>query len=567
MVSSPVLVSGKILAQSKYAAQARSSFKEKKYDKAITLYRKHLRKNRKDYNTWNQLGASYYHTGLPKRGLRYLKHVQNRTTLKSYNYYYQGLCYSAIGRSKKAKDYFTLSAVKYKDEYASRATYEMAAIEYKARDGAKSAYWLNLYRSRYPSGVYYQQVNRMLISLQTGNWLENVDGVAKQSMEKALFKYNPLSLSEHPHYWFWEVGSNYEVRSGQEPANNGKLNPTTSSNISLLANAGVGIGPLREGKTTAFAGYTYRQKWLTESERWKEFSDEGSSPDFGYFPFRPDLLERYHQFYGDIRRQVSSNLYWGVYGRYELARIGSNQAFFGGDTDLAKVQKISDTQTLIPWVGAIFNKYNRTLFYWYLRKEINEESPEFSNKTYDLGFISGGDPLFSLGLSHQTSLPELDMELSAELFQYEFIYNDPWLDYSRKGAIASIEYQAIPRLYFTGSLGIYNDIYPLDRIKMTQCNSETSTDSSQISLDDRPRFCQRTENGTLISAGAFWNWTQFNRFSLKYQVVQNKNSSQKEDELQKQVIVFRATMAFPSVTRVLRFTDRYADSAFTKQPQ
>ena len=93
-----------------YAALGRAKFTQKKYDEAIDLFRKHLRRAPKDYNVWNQLGAAYYHTGQPRKALRYLKHVEKTTTEKSYNYYYQGLCYLAADTPDKAKDFFTYAA-------------------------------------------------------------------------------------------------------------------------------------------------------------------------------------------------------------------------------------------------------------------------------------------------------------------------------------------------------------------------------------------------------------------------------------------------------------------------
>ena len=74
-------------------ARAQSEYKKANFDKAIILYRKYLRKRPKDYNTWNNLAASYFHAGLPTRAARYLKLVEKKTTQKSYNAYYSGLSY------------------------------------------------------------------------------------------------------------------------------------------------------------------------------------------------------------------------------------------------------------------------------------------------------------------------------------------------------------------------------------------------------------------------------------------------------------------------------------------
>src|SRR5690606_6620775 len=191
--------------------------------------------------------------------------------------------------------------------------------------------------------------------------------------------------------------------------------------------------------------------WLTEYSRIEEYLEEPT--DIQYFPFRGDLLERRHQFYGDYRRSFANIFYAGAYARYEFARIGSS--FYPGpeDPDLKQVLKISDTQVLIPWIGVSMTPTMRTLAYLYIRKELNEDSPEHSNKTFELGFGTDEDPVFSLGLSHNMELPEEKIELNLELFRYSFVYNDYWLDYDRIGLLASIEHELIPRWYVGGLVG------------------------------------------------------------------------------------------------------------------
>ena len=79
--------------------------------------------------------------------------------------------------------------------------------------------------------------------------------------------------------------------------------------------------------------------------------------------------------------------------------------------------------------------------------------------------------------------------------------------------------------------------------------------------------CKRKDTGKLIQAGLYWNWTQFQRFSGFIQQVANENAQQKEYEESKLVYLFTYTLAFPSVKRVTRFVDRFADTAFTKEAE
>jgi len=554
-----------------YVAAAKKKFAQKKYDEAIKYYREHLKKSPRDYSAWNQIGASYYLTGLPRRGLKYLKFVERKTLEKSYNYYYQGLSYTAIDRPKKAKEYFAYAATRYTDEYGSRSTFEMGSIEYNLKKKDPARYWLSMYIQRYPTGVYRLQAQKMLASLVSGVWLKDIEGIAKPDMEKALFKYNKLSLSKDPHYWFVQAGSEWLQKSGKEPDSFGNVTSNKVEQYAGIANAGVGVGPVKQGNFTSFGGYTYKQNWYTNEDRLNTYYSDFT--DIQYFPFRGDLLERTHQFYGDVRSTIADLIYWGVYAKLDFARIGS-EIYPTPDSEnqeLNKVLKISDTSLIIPWIGFTPYLNHRSLFYLYLRKEINEDSIEHSNKSYDFG-LEGSDPVISFGLSHTVEVPEYDAKVTGEFFQYEFIYNDYWLDYTRQGFMVSGEHEVVPRWYISGLAGMYTDVYLLPRLKNQSCSNvadlkkqgsgQTTGNGLKI-----PVSCDRTDNGTLIQAEVFWNWTQFTRISAKIQVVQNENSALKEFEESRQSIEFRYTTAFPSVTRVTRFVERFADSAFTKEPE
>ena len=546
--------------QSSVLGQAQAEFAKQNYDEAVNLYRKHLRAYKTDYNAWNQLAASYYHTGLPRRALRYLKQVEKKTTDRSYNFYYQGLCYQALETFDQARAYLQ-SASQVTDEYGSRAIFELASIEYNERNREKSAYWLNIYLSRFPNGVYKMQSTQMLQSLASGMWIPNVRGVEKPDMEKALYRYNKLSLINYPHYWLIEAGTTYNISDGWEPKGGGGLSPRATEQLGIIANAGVGVGPWREGPMTAWGGYSYRQQWFTDRERLDTWTDEIT--DFKYFPFRADLLERRHQFYGDFRRQILDQYFVGVFSRMEFARIGSNYFPTPDDNELKTVLRISDTTLFIPWVGATYYRDFRTLFYLFFRKEINSDSPELSNKTF---IFDGKEPAFSMGISHDMPFPEYDLNVDVELFQYEFVYNDYWLDYTRRGLITSGEFQFLPRWFGTLFLGYYSDVYQIPRKKLINCSSNKATeDQKNEPTASEPINCPRTDTGLLYQGGVYWNYTQFTRISANYLVVENSNSTQKEFSEKRQRLEASVTWAFPSVKRVDRFVNRFADSAFTKE--
>lgn len=558
--------SGNVYANTGFAAVGRAKFQAKQYDEAVDNFRKHLRQFPKDYNAWNQLGAAYYHTGQPRKALRYLKTVERKSIDKTYNYYYQGLCFLAVDQPAKARDYFSFIAQRYTDEYSSRATFEMAVLEYNTQNKPKAIYWLNIYTQRYPTGVYAPLAAKLSQSLRENVWLPDIEASKKPNLEDALFKYNKLSYSPLPHYWFLQGGTQYSGHSGFEPKLRGGPTPSPHTSMSLNTTSGAGIGPHRQGDVTMFGGYTYRQKWHTEQSRFATYFEDPT--DFKYFPIQSDLLERHHQIYGDFRRDLKM-FYFGVFGRYEMSRIGSSTFPSPEDEDLRRVLRVSDTTILIPWIGTAYENM-RTLFYMYMRKQINDDSPEHSNKTYELG-LTGGDPVLSYGLSHEMDYPDNQLSLNFEIFQYEFIYNDYWLDYKRFGFFLSAEHEVVPKWYINGLIGYYKDEYILDRIKTTTCGQEVTglenPNEQATSGAITPRSCPRVDTGTLFQASVQWSLNQFQRVSGQIQLVENKNPEQKEFNESTMSFEFALTMAFPSVKRVTRFVDRYADNAFTKEAE
>ena len=113
----------------------------------------------------------------------------------------------------------------------------------------------------------------------------------------------------------------------------------------------------------------------------------------------------------------------------------------------------------------------RSMFSLYLRKEIHNQSPEHSNKTYDLTGATG-DPAISLTLTHSMDFPQQRLETTIDIFQYEFIYNDYWLDYTRRGVVIGADYNIYKGIGASAILGYYSDDYKLPHIKTGGCGSD-----------------------------------------------------------------------------------------------
>ncbi len=535
-------------------------FQAGRYDQAIAYLRRYLISSPKDDTTWNILAAASYHAGLPKRALRYLKSVESKTSQKSYNYYYQGLAYGALNSRKKAEQYFT-KVLPFNDLYTSYSVFELGILNYNQKNMQTASYWFSTYLQRYPQGPFAMRAYVTLESVQRGEYLENLEGTANPDMEGALYRYNSLSLINFPHFWLFQIGSTYAELAGKEPKidpNSGgtSLNNTLTVDQSIQATYGAGIGTYNWQGNLLTAGYFYKQIWHTNAERMEIYMDDPL--DFEYFAFRPDLMERRHQFFVDFRRNITDAFYLGVYGRLEYARIGSSLFKTAEDSQVQKTLKLYDMSLLIPWVGLLVTKDLRLSAYYYLRKELNDDEPAFSNKTYD--FVNG-EPLFSLGFTASFDVPHYQLHFTGEYFHYEFIYNDIFLDYTRDGFLFGAQYDLWNRIFFQLRYGMYNDVYFAENLRQTSCNATIQ----EFDNAEDPKRCRREDTGYLIEAEAFWNYTQFHRFGFKYVRTQNDSKTLQQHDSSRNSYLLTLTIAFPSVTRALRFTERFADAAFTKE--
>jgi len=533
---------------------AQAEFAKGSWDTAIPLYKSYLRTAPADYQAWNQLAAAYYHSGQVKYALTTLQRIQRNSPDRSFNYFYQGMCIAVLGSDKDAIQYWEYAAY-WPDEFGARATFELGTTFYKSGDEAQAKRWLTTYAQKFPRGPDISAAKDLLKSLEEGKKIDPVKGFDRPDPELTIFKYHPWSLFKTPHFWQVQVGVKNSESSGYQPTETGAIEARTESDSSVVVNASIGVGPIRQKNSTSFAGYTYRQNWFTDIYIVRSWIGNGLSLES--FPIRGDMLERTHEFFGDVRRQFSDNLFAGAYARLQFSRVGSSFFPSPDDNSLKIVTPEKDTQLLIPWLGWTWSQTQRSMFSLYLRKEIHNQSSEHSNKTYDLTG-STGTPAISLGVSHAIDFPAKKVETTFDLFQYEFIFNDYWLDYSRTGAIAAVDYAIYKGLGANILVGIYQDKYKIPQIKTGSCGARPSESNGK----DRVT-CARADSGKMIQGGVYYNKTQNLRFEFSYLMVEN-GSSQKVYSESSTRWVGSVIWAFPGTKRVSRMTGRFADAAFTK---
>jgi hypothetical protein len=542
--------------------QAKASFAVAQYDKAIDSYKRYLSTFPQDYLVWGQLGAAYYHAGQPRTAQRMLQRVERLSPDRSYVYYYQGLCFSVLGLEATAQKYWEYAGW-FSDEYGARSTAELIASTYKMREDGKARFLAQSYLQRFPSGAHRQLAMNILKSFESGKRIEDIKVSERPDPDLTVYKYSPYSLFHKPHFWIVQMGLANSTMSGYEPTFREGLLTRESDETSLIVNASLGIGPIRQELATAFAGYAYKQRWYMDSTT---LSDWMSNPfDLEIFPLRGDQLARTHQLFGDVRRKLNERLFLGFYSRLEFSRIGTSFFPSSNDDDLKIVLSLKDTQLNIPWVGFSWNESFRTMFYLYLRKEIHNNSPDHSNKTYDFTGASG-DQAVSLGITNAFDLPSWRLSGSFDLFQYESIFNDYWLDYTRQGLLINLDYNVWKRLNAFLNAGTYRDNYKLPRIKQGDCSTVSERIIDGLEGLNPVSNCDRSDSGTLMQLGIYWNQTANLRFSGSYQMVES-SSEMKEYSETINTIRLDATWAFPGVKRVTRMAERFVDSAFARDDE
>jgi Tfp pilus assembly protein PilF len=541
-------------------ATAKSEFTKGNYDSAHDKLKKYLRVVPNDYNAWALFGASLYHMGQPRRGQKTLQRIEKFSSEKSFVYYYQGLCFSVLGMESTAQKYWEYSGW-FPDEYGAKSTIELAVSNYKVKELAKAKFLASSYLQRFPSGANRQLATDLLKSINNGTPIENLAVGERPDPEESVYKYNSWSLFPKPHFWYVKLGAVNDLNSGFEPSEFSGITSRENEQSAVLVDAAIGLGPVRQKFATAFAGYAYKQRWNIEADG---FNNWLSNPfDLELFPLRGDLMERTHQLFGDVRRQFGDNFYTGLYSRIDFKRVGSSFFPSPDESSLRIVVNMTDTQLFVPWVGWSWNDEQRSQLYLLFKKEIHNNSPDHSNKTWDLTG-STGNRAISLGLSHAIEIPVWRLSGGAEIFQHEFIFNDFWLDYTRKGGLVTLDYNIWKSLNTFLYFGMYNDNYKLPRLKQKECNFTGGTPTT--TAEDTVNSCPRTDSGTLMQLGLYWNYSSNLRLSGSYQIVEN-SSIMKEYSETTNSIKFDATWAFPGVRRVSRMTERFIDPPFIKDAE
>jgi hypothetical protein len=558
------------LCYAKIPREAANALSEKKYELAIKHLRNHLRRNRDDYTNWSVLGLAYYHSGQPRQALKYLKYSEERTKDRPTNHFFQGLSYLALGNSIFAERYFEKLSYS-KNTWTESAQVELIMISYHDQKEEEAISRLKKYFMKFPKGTYYAKMIRVRETLENRTYDRTLQGYSRPDLERAQFKYSPLSLFDTPHFWFIGIGggiNNYSFQIPKREDGTNTLVPSASQDTFLKFRTTMGVGPIRQKSTSLVAGYSYDQTWFTTDERLEIFMKDYT--DYAWQPFRTDLLQRDHQFFLDLKSEFHSSFYAGLYAARTYSRLGSKLS--GPEqTGVEEALPLSDESVSVPWIGWQASKNLKLVWYWYLEKNLNYESDDLSYKTYS--FSLSKMPI-SLGLSTTLDIPSIKAGVRLDAFHYELIYNDPFLDNTRNGALLSFNHTLFPTFDINVSAGYYVDKYIEPIVKSTGCGSNLNSPGKKSAAldelppgetlppdapDTTPKFCSRKDNGLMFSAQASWSYTQYNRVFVAFRKIANQNGTQKENQFEKLTVVGGVSLAFPSMNKVLRYIERFAD--------
>ena len=522
-------------------ANATQAFKARKYAKSIRLFRLHLRQHPRDYQAQNMLAASYFHSGQPRKALAYFKRAFRFTQKKSYNLYYQGLCYELMEKNLRAKQAYQLAS-QSTDEYGERALFQISVLEYHDRRFSLSKYWVNQYLLRYPRGIFRAYALKILFSINSEDYDPDIKGAEKPDMEKALVKYHSFSLTKDlPHFWFFEPGFLLTQRSDINPSSGaGETQNDQSLDTQMVFSSGIGMGPIRSKRSDGYLGYRYLQSWRSDEFRQGVWISDPF--DFDYFLFGPDLMQRTHKIFGRVDRYFSEQFSFSFEASFEMTKQGSNMIGFAQDPSVQRVLSVRKTYFLLPSFKFRLSSDVYLDFYLYLRLIDNQEDKQLSNQSLVLDDI----PDVSSGFNLVYKIPAARLDLKASFYRNVFTYNDYWLDFQEMGVIGSFEHEFIDDFYIRGSLGYSLVEYKQRIVRTYNCQGRGSRDDPISFI-----ACIRDDTKYFAQMGLDWNLSRFHKFSSIVSQSVTSNDKLKIYNSQDFLFSISYSLAFPG-TRVLR---------------
>lgn len=537
-------------SKSVYLRAGKTAFARQDYRKAIKFFRSHLLQFKKDYNSWNYLAASYYHAGLPKKSLRYLRHIATKTDLKSLNYLYRGLALQSLGRKQSAIKMLKRAAKAY-GNYKHTAIYELAMLYYHDKDFVNARRWCKLYMSKYPNRSHATQARQMCGSIDTGTYIAKLHGITKPKLTSTKYKYNVLSLFNFPHFWIMEVGSEMYRFDGLKPAppKPGKEQSELLNHVNIVsnivANFGLGLGAFRMEAFSFWLAYVYSQKYHTDPGRLIIYFTDPL--DIARFPYRFDLLLREHRVASGFTVKFGERFNIGLYSDINMSYIGSS---FATDPDgfeslKGKVETKRSLLT-IPWLGISIFDPLATYLYTYL-EIVDREDVDFSSKTFNFSFSS--DFALGAGVRNILDLKKLQTKLQLDFYLLPYLHNDLWLDFSRLGGAFGLRTRLFRFMYLSSRY-----VFLYDRFILKPVCSE----------DKRKKNTCQPLRYDLVHSVEFGSSIDFSKTKRLFLagVLSNTGSNHSVFNRREFKLLVTFSWAFPSAEDSLNYINKFSDTVY-----
>ncbi len=531
---------------------AKKAFAKNNFPFAISILRKLIDRYPANHDAYTLLGASYYYTGEPEKALKVLRQVALKSRSKDANFYFQGLSYQAIKDDRKAILAFEYAA-QFSGKYGERSAIEASFELYHQNRYSRAKYWSDAYAQKFPNGKFIKQAKTISTLSAKKEYQPDIEGPKRIDPNTMLFRYSPDSLAKRPNYWYMASGYQQSMTTQQEPKTDTGLKTVSGLSFAMLLEAGAGIGPLNQGRSTSiFGGYNYRQRWLTGYERLLEFFE---SFDPLYFIFRADLLERSHEFYGTYTRRLSEKVYFDLLFSKEITKLGSQLIPHPDSEELQIVLDTRDRTTIKPSITYRIDKHSRVKGYFLFNRTIELDNPTLSNQSY---LLESEDSLnkFSIGLNYQKHLPNKKVYFRASLYNFNLYFNDPYVDHQRTGVAAEVDYQYTTKISFQPYLLYSTDTYVQQQPKRSSCGSSSET-------SDTFKSCPRIDTNTVIGVKGTYRYSR-TRYIDGY-IFQQNNGNPTLKEFDKSNFEFQVmfTYGFPNG----RDSKRTANSGRLKQQE
>lgn len=305
----------------------------------------------------------------------------------------------------------------------------------------------------------------------------------------------------------------------------GNLVKHRSNDTRLAAKAGLDYKLFSSGGFNSEISYRLGINWEGINRSWGRFSDKGRGYD--YFPMHPGYSKRQHRFQGRISYEISSILSLGLLGRYQ--RVYGGSSFFKSSNQLHRSRYLAGQSILLePSIAVNYPSHHQTRFFLYFKKDVDNDRPQRSMKTYDEFKTTSLNNLPGFGLDQHIDLAPL--RLFGRIYRYDFTYNDYWDDYLREGLFIHAEY-LFKAATLHALLGITRDRYEQKEIG--------SGCSSQYDFNDNPYpECSRSDRGYNIRLGYEYLYRDDVKFSIIYNHLANQNSAIKRVEsIQNQFLI------------------------------